>query len=182
MQLQAKYVVLGLLSNRPMSGYEIKKHFEGNFSFFFDASYGSVYPTLNKLEQEGFISKTTIRQEDRPNKHEYELTPSGKQLFESYLRSPLLEDSIRSDLCMRLYFGEFADERTVVEWIETGIRRHEDTASTLRGIREQFKERMSMAQALSLQIGIDYHQNICTTLLQGLEQMKTHWDSKPKEE
>lgn len=172
MQLQAKYVILGLLRKRAMSGYEIKKNFEGPFSFFFDASYGSIYPTLTKLEQEGLISKTTIRQEDRPNKHEYALTAEGQRMLARYLESELLADSIRSDLCMKLYFGEFASESLVLEWVEAGLRRSEAALDQLRQMEQEYGSEMTRTQRLSLEIGIQYHQGRYDTLREGARSLR----------
>lgn len=168
MQLQAKYVILGLLYSGAKTGYEMKKQFENYFTFFFDASYGSVYPTLNKLEQEGHITKHTVIQEDKPNKHEYMITDTGKALFDEYLNSPVLDDSIRADLCVRLYFGEFADQKQVVHWLEERIAKNEAIISGLKQEFERIKSKMSVTQQITMKIGIDYHQAQAESLRNGL--------------
>ena len=43
------YVILGMLSWRPMSGYEIKALVDRSTRFFWAASYGQIYPELRKL-------------------------------------------------------------------------------------------------------------------------------------
>ena len=40
-------VILGLLSNESMTGYEIKKRMDTTLKFFWSASFGSIYPTLS---------------------------------------------------------------------------------------------------------------------------------------
>ena len=42
----ATYVLLGLLSHNPMTGYDIKKSVATRMSYFWDLSYGQIYPTL----------------------------------------------------------------------------------------------------------------------------------------
>ncbi|GAA0379714.1 PadR family transcriptional regulator [Bacillus horti] len=169
MQLQAKYVVLGLLYKRSMSGYDMKKQFEKYFTYFFDASYGSVYPTLTKLEQDNCIVKHTIIQEDKPNKHEYEITSTGRELFEEYLNSPVLDDSIRADLCVRLFFGEFASKETVLKWMNERIKKNETIVAELQEEYERIKSEMSVTQEITIQIGIDYHRAQADTLRKGLK-------------
>ncbi|WP_159883648.1 PadR family transcriptional regulator [Paenibacillus puerhi] len=171
MQLQAKYVILGLLSTRTMSGYEIKKSFEGDISFFFDASYGSVYPTLNKLEKEGLIVKTTIVQTDRPNKHEYAVTEAGKEALSDYMKGPLIEDQVRSDLTMRLYFGQKAGESEMAGWIRQGLEQHRAKLAELILLMEEHQAHMPRSTKLSLQYGIDYHQGQVNALSRLLEQL-----------
>lgn len=51
------YVILGLLSHESLTGYEIKKQVDTSLKFFWGASYGSIYPTLNGLVNDGKITK-----------------------------------------------------------------------------------------------------------------------------
>ena len=181
MQLQAKYVILGLLYKQPMSGYEMKKRFEEHFSFFFDASYGSVYPSLAKLEQEGCITKQTVLQEGRPNKFTYEITPQGREQFNDYLKSPLGTDSTRSDLCMRLYFGEFTDAQTIVDWLERGMQANLEQLETLEKLKNQYVSQMSAAQRICISIGIEHHRARYDSIRQGLEQIRQKKKKKKEE-
>ncbi len=174
MQLQAKYVALALLNKRPMTGYEIKKEFEGTISFFFDGSYGSVYPTLKNLEKEGCIEKQTIVQDDRPNKNEYSITSAGKELLAQYFMEPLLEDNVRSDLCMRLFFGEKESAEDVRSWIEQGLKQHESKLSILQDIHNEHHQHMPKHQLLSLTIGLRYHQAKIAALQECLELLNSN--------
>src|SRR3546814_665287 len=55
--MDAKTLCLGVLSRGAASGYEIKKAFEeGPFSHFHQASFGSIYPTLNALSADGLVA------------------------------------------------------------------------------------------------------------------------------
>jgi DNA-binding PadR family transcriptional regulator len=46
---RARYVILGLLSHQPMSGYELKKYAGQWISYFWDIGYGQIYPALKDL-------------------------------------------------------------------------------------------------------------------------------------
>ena len=46
-------VILGLLSHEELTGYEIKRRIDSSLSYFWGASYGSIYPTLNSLVDDG---------------------------------------------------------------------------------------------------------------------------------
>ncbi|MNB68719.1 Transcriptional regulator PadR-like family protein [compost metagenome] len=102
-------VILGLLCKEPRSGYDIKQHFEQYFSFFFDASYGTIYPTLTKMEGLELITKESIRQEGKPDKNVYTVTEKGKEHFREYLERAAEPELLRSDFLMHLYFGDMAD-------------------------------------------------------------------------
>ncbi|MCK5148307.1 PadR family transcriptional regulator [bacterium] len=73
-----KYAILGLLNMEPMSGYDIKKHIETGIKHFWNMSYGSIYPRLNKLTQEQLVTKKIINQEGKPNRIIYSITEKGE--------------------------------------------------------------------------------------------------------
>ncbi|WP_088185748.1 PadR family transcriptional regulator [Desulfosporosinus sp. FKA] len=50
-----EYILLGFLMQNSMTGYDIKQHMSMSTSYFIDASFGSIYPALKRLEQKGFI-------------------------------------------------------------------------------------------------------------------------------
>ncbi len=54
---EGRDVVLGLLMEKELSGYDIKIVFEDVFTHFFDGSFGMIYPTLRQLENEGKIKR-----------------------------------------------------------------------------------------------------------------------------
>src|SRR4051794_2576933 len=116
--MKAQDVILGMLMKGPLSGYDIKKQFESVFSYFFDASYGAIYPTLNKMEKQGYIDKHVQIQEGKPNKNLYAINEQGKEQFSQYLNSIIETDVIRSDFCMRMYFGEYASNDEILVWLE----------------------------------------------------------------
>ncbi|WP_419890877.1 helix-turn-helix transcriptional regulator [Paenibacillus xylanexedens] len=152
--MNTQHVILGILHNQLSSGYEIKQYFEQYFSFFFDASFGTIYPTLAKMEKSGLLTKESVKQEGKPDKNVYSLTPEGAAQFHAYLMSPLEAEVFRSDFLMRLYFGELADEDTVTGWISTQLKRKEMLYAELQRQMEEFGEHISPAQRLCLQVGL----------------------------
>ncbi|MEM7464992.1 MAG: PadR family transcriptional regulator, partial [Pseudomonadota bacterium] len=62
--MNVRTLILAILNKQDASGYEIKKlSSEGRFSYFVDISFGSIYPTLARLEEEG----NWIPGDDHPN-------------------------------------------------------------------------------------------------------------------
>lgn len=68
-----KYVILKLLKDRPMHGYEVMKELEERTHGCYTPSPGSVYPTLQWLEDEGLV-----KSRDDEGKKVYEITDAGK--------------------------------------------------------------------------------------------------------
>lgn len=65
--------VLALVAERPMHGYEMIKEIEERSGGFWKPSAGSIYPTLQLLEDEGLIAGTEI-----DGKRRFELTDEGR--------------------------------------------------------------------------------------------------------
>jgi DNA-binding PadR family transcriptional regulator len=84
--------VLGLLNESPMHGYELRKRLATVLGTFRAFSYGSLYPTLRKLAEAGWISEespmdapTAAASRSRRGKRVYRLTAEGKEHFASLL-------------------------------------------------------------------------------------------------
>jgi DNA-binding PadR family transcriptional regulator len=71
-----KYVLLELLQERPMHGYEMIKALEEKSSGFYSPSPGSVYPTLQMLEDRGFVTVQEVE-----GKKVYSITDAGRTLL-----------------------------------------------------------------------------------------------------
>jgi DNA-binding PadR family transcriptional regulator len=76
--------VLGLLNQSPMHGYEIRKRLASLLGAFRAFSYGSLYPTLRRLAEAGWISEEASMESaagarSRRGKRVYRLTAEGKE-------------------------------------------------------------------------------------------------------
>lgn len=101
-----KYVILGLLTHEPRSGYDIKKHIEHTIGYFWsDISYGQIYPILAKFEEDGLATKEVEMHEDGPNRKIYTITEKGRDVFRKWLRKPANKEVIKYEVLMKLFFG-----------------------------------------------------------------------------
>lgn len=73
-----KYLILELLKEKPKHGYEIIRELEEKFHGWYSPSPGSVYPTLQWLEDMGYATST---QQD--GKKVYTITDEGRRFLES---------------------------------------------------------------------------------------------------
>ncbi len=71
-----RYVILQSLSERPMHGYEIMKSLSDEFEGAYRPSAGAIYPTLQALEEGGYVSS-----EEKEGKKIYTITPKGKEFM-----------------------------------------------------------------------------------------------------
>ncbi|HEX9776086.1 MAG TPA: PadR family transcriptional regulator [Actinomycetota bacterium] len=104
--------VLGLLKEKPMYGYEVKKRLEERLGHAWKFSYGSVYPTLGRLERDDAIEVQADEGASRRKKI-YRITPAGESMFETLLEeggSHATED--REAFLLRLAFFRYTRPET----------------------------------------------------------------------
>ena len=172
MALKGQDVILGILLEKPMSGYDIKQYIEIYFPFFFVATYGTIYPTLNKMEKEGYITKELQIQEGKPNKNVYSITEKGKEVFYMYLDSPVEPISIRFDFMMRMHFGHHADKKKLLHWIEQELQVTRMIIADLEECQEREKSHMTPTREICFRIGLNHNIVHMKTLEQALQDLK----------
>jgi len=74
-----KYVILKLLKDKPRHGYEVMKELEDQMHGCYSPSPGTVYPTLQWLEDEGLVVA-----KDVAGKKVYEITDAGRTFLDEH--------------------------------------------------------------------------------------------------
>ena len=97
-------VILGLLCHEELTGYEIKKRINTTLKYFWSASYGSIYPTLNDLVNRGLATKREDTKNKR-NKLIYTITDDGRKYLKEWLTLPVEKDELRYETLLKLFFG-----------------------------------------------------------------------------
>lgn len=106
--MNVRTICLAILYEGEASGYEIRKlSVEGEYAYFLDASFGSIYPALAKLEADGLVTSKVQQQDGKPAKKVYAITAAGRHTFINSLFDKLEPDEFRSEF---LLFARFAAE------------------------------------------------------------------------
>lgn len=135
--MDVRTLCLGILSLGDATGYEIKKMVaEGSFSFFSEASYGSIYPALTKLTEDGMVTFRTTPQNKRPDKKVYKLTAAGQAELTQALRRDPGPDKNRSEFLASILFAEAVSPERVSDLIGDRIRQHRQKIDALSALLE----------------------------------------------
>jgi len=109
-----KHAVLGMLSLKPMSGYDVKQFAAGSIGYFWNESYGQIYPTLRLLEKEGLATAREERNKGGKKKNNrdgsrlrrvFHITPQGRAEVEDWLAVQPRTEIFRNELLLKLFFG-----------------------------------------------------------------------------
>ncbi len=116
--------ILGLLLESPMHGYELRKRLTGLLGAFRAFSYGSLYPTLRRMQADGLIEEDagppgTVKRRAR---RVYQLTPEGRKRFSELVADTgpqnYTDDGFVAEARMRILEGR----RRQVEERREGLR------------------------------------------------------------
>ena len=101
-----KYILLGLLSYLPMTGYDLKQMIDHSISHFWHAHHSQIYSTLREMEADGLVTSELIEAEGERDRRVYSLTEKGLQEFRTWLDQSMTEMSlIKDDLLVRVFFS-----------------------------------------------------------------------------
>jgi DNA-binding PadR family transcriptional regulator len=130
-----KYVILGMLSTGPMTGYEIRKYVKELFSYVWDISYGQIYPMLSRLAREGLATMSVESSARGPERKVYEITARGKEDLQKWLVGP---ETKEYELLLKMCFGSQMDPRLIVEKLDAYRRKRDEEIDLMVRFLEEF--------------------------------------------
>ncbi|HET6532907.1 MAG TPA: PadR family transcriptional regulator [Actinoplanes sp.] len=150
--------ILGLLQETPMHGYELRKELATKLGTLRAAiSYGTLYPTLKRLQAAGWISEAEAADTgiippltSRRGRVVYKITAEGKERFADLLAQ--VGPETYDDAGFGVHFAFFArtDRATRLRILEGRRRRVEERREGLREILARASDRLD-AYTLELQ-------------------------------
>ena len=149
-----RHLILGLLTQQPMSGYDIKR-FLKSLSWLVDSpSFGSIYPTLRALQQDGLVTmEEVLRQRKQPRKI-YTITEAGRQALREWVDLPTSPDVSLKAFLMRLILAGSFSHTGLIAHLQ---RRRSQIAvhyATLKQIAETLDEMAEPGQRLTFDYGL----------------------------
>ncbi len=106
--MNTRTLCLGILFFEDMTGYEINKlAAEGRFNHFIETSYGAIYPTLNKLTEEGLVSLRQEANDGKPTRKIYALTETGRDTLFSALQEEPKADIFKSEFLFICLYSHY---------------------------------------------------------------------------
>ena len=100
------FFILGLLAQKPMSGYDIKRFMKSLGWLIGSPGGGSLYPVLRALLQEDLVTVDIISGLDRPPRKIYSLTGTGREALQSWIQQPVVATASLKAFVMRLLLAD----------------------------------------------------------------------------
>ena len=134
--------ILGLLKERSMHGYQLKKHLADTLGGFWQVSYGSLYPALKRLQREGAVEMIFPKQQVGRRKNVYRITPAGEALFADLLERAGQEATADDGFSVRFAFFQYLKPETRIRLLERRRAYLESRWSTIKQSLQSYKERI----------------------------------------
>jgi DNA-binding PadR family transcriptional regulator len=163
---RTRYVVLGMLTAAPMTGYGLRKAIEGSVGHFWQESFGQLYPTLRALAAEGLVEARATRGGPGRAGATYHVTPRGRAALSAWLALPPVLEPQRNELLLKVFFaGAVPPDVTArnLEVVAGTLRSHRATleaiAAKLEAVPARERHPDAPCRRLTLDFGLDFYRS-----------------------
>ena len=170
-----EYIILGYLINGEMSGYDLKRWMSCCTSNFFDASFGSIYPALKRLEQKGFTNSREAIEGGKLKKL-YSINDNGKADFYQWLETPIAFAKTKQDHLVKIFFYDQLPKEIAIVNLKDLIKQVEPILQYLENHKSNIEAKNDTNQHFfqfsTIGYGIGYYRFVidwCNNLINILE-------------
>jgi len=184
--MSLKYTLLGFLSYGPMTGYELKKHIDNSTQFFWHARLSQIYPTLKRLDEDGWTESDILPQEGKPDKKFYAITEKGRAALQAWLDEfPSEITPNKQPELLRIFFAGELEKEIILTHLrhQLSLRRAQlqkyqvETAAYIENtIEETGLEREGVMWELTRQFGEEHEKMYIAWLEQAIQTVKEKLD------
>lgn len=131
--MSLELAILGFLSERPRSGYDLKTRcFDDQLRPFWTADQAQIYRTLERMRDARLVAFTRRRQAGKPDRKVYEITPSGLDTLASHLPVAPPPPSPRDAFLVQLYFSSKLEDAQIASLVTERRSMHQTRLDDLR--------------------------------------------------
>ena len=116
--MSLKHIMLGML-HEPHSGYDLKKRFDKSLRSFWRAELSQIYPTLQKMEQDGLLSSQSSESEIGPTRRIYKRSTKGRDALKTWLQDgPTLGTEKIAYLAQVFFLANLKDDDAAIAFMQ----------------------------------------------------------------
>lgn len=173
--VNVRYLILGLLTRQPMSGYDIKR-FLKSLSWLVDSpSFGSLYPALHALLEDGSVTVEVVPRHDKPPRKIYSITEAGRQVLQEWIGQPVASGASLKAFLMRLILANNLSHADLIAHLQ---RRRVQVATHQHNLK-QTADAMDESADLGERLAPDYGLAVAAAELAWLDRTLGRLSQKP---
>lgn len=101
-----EYAILGLLSWKPQTGYDLKQIFRQSLTMYWSGGNNQIYRTLVKLHEEGLVTRDIEDSDSGPSRKIYTITASGEEALREWILSQPEVPDIKNEFLIRMAWAD----------------------------------------------------------------------------
>lgn len=116
------YAILGFLSWKPLSGYDLKKLFEDSLAFHWSGNNNQIYKSLVDLHKEEMVTLEVHQQTDHPPRKIYTITDRGRSALREWIVSEPELPQLKHSFLAQLAWADLVD----ADELDSLLEKYED--------------------------------------------------------
>jgi DNA-binding PadR family transcriptional regulator len=113
--MSIKYAILGMLSWKPSTGYELKKIFEDSSFMYWSGNNNQIYKALINMQDDEFVTSEVIHQDGSPSKKIYTITEEGLKALKGWVVSSPEAPEIKKAFLVQLAWSDMLSNQELGE-------------------------------------------------------------------
>lgn len=151
--------VLGLIAQRPRSGYDLRKVFSTTPLGHFSSSPGAIYPALKRIEKNGWVRGSIDNKKTLRPKMVYRITKRGQEVLKQHLLQAVTRDDViwrMDDLMLRFAFMEnIVGRKKTLQFLKEFMIEIESHHRSLQQYLQEVKGIITTCGRLAMENGIE---------------------------
>jgi len=116
--LNFRHLILGMLAQQSMSGYDIRGALEGLSWPSGTPSFGNIYSTLHALLNDGLVTVEVVPQQDKPTRKVYSVTKAGEQMLQELSTQSVTSGASLKSFTMCLIVADVFSRDTLIAYLQ----------------------------------------------------------------
>ena len=165
---RSRYAVLGALTIAPMSGYDLRAFFDQSVRFFWNESYGQIYPILKRLAAEGLVAPAPKAAGSgvHPRRTVYQITARGRAALAEWLGEPVEQEVGRVEILLKIFFATEGEPDAARSHVEAFRQYHLARLAQFDAVEERIRrEHADRAELPYWLLALSYGQHVSRALL-----------------
>ncbi len=170
-----RHSILGLLTQQPMSGYDIKRVLKSLGWLLGNASFGSLYPALHTLLKDGLVIVEVDSRQNKPSRKIYSITKAGRQTLEEWINQPIGPHTSIKAFVLRLILADNLSQTGLI----AQLYQRRAQVATHRTALEQMVRALDGGTSSSQRLALGYGLSMATAELAWLDSTLNRLSQQP---
>ena len=145
---KSRYLILGMLAHTPLTGYNIRKWITHEYSHFWQASFGQIYPILKALVKDGLAERFgNTKGSNGRGQIVYCITEKGREALQAWLLEEPDVERLRYEILLKISFGDQTDPDVLLRHLDAFITRNEASLQEMNGYISMMRQHSEREEA-----------------------------------